>query len=54
MAKGDRWSDDPDVQVREMRTAETVWGVTREREFKVETTGKLLEIERLTSSCASR
>jgi hypothetical protein len=50
MAKGDRWSDDPDVKVREMRTAETVLGVIREREFQVETTGKLLEIERLTSS----
>ena len=24
MAKGDRWSDDPDVKVREMRNAETV------------------------------
>src|SRR5262245_14333013 len=31
MAKGDRWSDDPDVKVREMRTAETVLGVIRER-----------------------
>ena len=50
MAKGDRWSDDPDVKVREMRNAETVWGVIREREFQVETTGELLEIERLTSS----
>ena len=49
MAKGDRWSDDPDVKVREMRTAETVLGVIREREFKAETTGELLEIERLTS-----
>src|SRR4051812_41454233 len=28
MAKGDRWSDDPDVKVREMRNAETVLGVT--------------------------
>ena len=27
MAKGDRWSDDPDVKVREMRNAETVLGV---------------------------
>ena len=26
-AKGDRWSDDPDVKVREMRNAETVLGV---------------------------
>jgi hypothetical protein len=50
MAKGDRWSDDPDVKVREMRNAETVLGVIREREFKAETTGELLEIERLTSS----
>src|SRR5262245_39146359 len=31
MAKGDRWSGDPDVEVREMRTAETVLGVIRER-----------------------
>src|SRR3954454_5932255 len=31
MAKGDRWSDDPDVKVREMRNAETVLGVIRER-----------------------
>ena len=50
MAKGDRWSDDPDVKVREMRNAETVLGVIRERKFKAETTGELLEIERLTSS----
>jgi hypothetical protein len=50
MAKGDRWSDDPNVKVREMRNAETVSGVIREREFKAETTGELLEIERLTSS----
>ena len=50
MAKGDRWSNDPDVKVREMRNAETVLGVIREREFKAETTGELLEIERLTSS----
>jgi hypothetical protein len=49
MAKGDRWSDDQNVKVREMRNAETVLGVIREREFKVETTGELLEIERLTS-----
>src|SRR5271157_3311965 len=27
MAKGGRWSDDPDVEVREMRNAETVLGV---------------------------
>jgi len=33
-----------------MRTAETVLGVIREREFQAETTGELLEIERLTSS----
>jgi hypothetical protein len=50
MAKEDRWSDDPNVEVREMRTAETVLGVIREREFQAETTGELLEIERLTSS----
>ena len=50
MAKGDRWSDDPDVKVREMRNAETVLGVIRERKFQAETTGELLEIERLTSS----
>ncbi len=31
MAKGDRWSDDQNVQVREMRNAETVLGVIRER-----------------------
>ena len=31
MAKGDRWSDDQDVQVREMRNAETVLGIIRER-----------------------
>ena len=43
MAKGDRWSDDRDVKVREMRNAETILGV------KAETTGELLEIERLTS-----
>ena len=54
MAKGDRWSDDPNVKVREMRTAETVLGVIREREFQAETIGELLEIERLTISCASR
>ena len=29
MAKGDRWSDDPDVKVREMRNAETILGVHR-------------------------
>ena len=50
MAKGDRWSDDPNVEVREMRNAETVLGVIREREFPAETTGERLEIERLTSS----
>ena len=50
MAKGDRWSDDPNVEVRAMRNAETVLGVIREREFQAETTGELLEIERLTSS----
>ena len=33
-----------------MRNAETVLGVIREREFQAETTGELLEIERLTSS----
>ena len=49
MAKGDRWSDDPGVKVREMRNAETILGVIREREFKAETTGERLEIERLTS-----
>jgi hypothetical protein len=27
MAKGDRWFDDPDIEVREMRNAETVLGV---------------------------
>ena len=27
MAKGDRWSDDQDVQVRAMRNADTVLGV---------------------------
>jgi hypothetical protein len=43
MAKGDRWSDDPDVKVREMRNAETILGV------KVMTAGEPLEIERLTS-----
>ena len=32
-----------------MRNAETVLGVIRERKFKAETTGELLEIERLTS-----
>lgn len=32
MAKGDRWSDDPDVKVREMRNAKTVLGVISERE----------------------
>src|SRR5262245_20432023 len=31
MAKGDRWSDDQNVQVREMRNADTVLGVIRER-----------------------
>ena len=31
MAKGDRWSDDRDVKVREMRNAETVLGVISER-----------------------
>jgi group II intron reverse transcriptase/maturase len=31
MAKGDRWSDDPNVEVREMRNAETVLGVINER-----------------------
>ena len=31
MAKGDRWSDNQDVEVREMRSAETVLGVIRER-----------------------
>ena len=31
MAKGDRWSDNQNVQVREMRNAETVLGVIRER-----------------------
>jgi hypothetical protein len=31
MAKGDRWSNDPDVKVREMRNAETVLGVISER-----------------------
>ena len=50
MAKGDRWSDDLDVKVREMRNAETVLGVTREREFEAETTGELLDIERVPSS----
>ena len=50
MAKGDRWSDDPNVKVREMRSAETALGVIREREFQAETTGERLEIERLTSS----
>ena len=50
MAKGDRWSDDPNVEVREMRNAETVLGVIRGRESQAETTGELLEIERLTSS----
>ena len=49
-AKGDRWSDDPNVEVRAMRNAETVVGVIREREFQAETTGERLEIERLTSS----
>jgi hypothetical protein len=43
MAKGDRWSNDPDVKVREMRNAETVLGVLKS------TTGEPLEIERLTS-----
>jgi hypothetical protein len=31
MAKGDRWSDNQDVEVREMRSAETVLEVIRER-----------------------
>ena len=31
MAKGDRWSDNQNVQVREMRNAETVLGSIRER-----------------------
>ena len=31
MAKGDRWSDNQNVQVREMRKAEAVLGVIRER-----------------------
>jgi len=31
MAKGDRWSNDLDVKVREMRNAETVLGVISER-----------------------
>jgi group II intron reverse transcriptase/maturase len=31
MAKGDRWSDNQNVEVREMRNAETVLGVIRER-----------------------
>src|SRR5262245_28706489 len=31
MAKGDRWPDDRSVEVREMRTAETVPGVIRDR-----------------------
>src|SRR3954462_15045618 len=31
MAKGDRWSDDRDVKVREMRNAETVLGIISER-----------------------
>ena len=39
MAKGDRWSDDGDVKVREMRNAGTVLGVIREREFSAETAG---------------
>ena len=63
MAKGDRWSDDQDVEVREMRNADTVLGVIRERgrwpfiasgrngiRSGHRTTGELLEIERLTSS----
>src|SRR3954465_3481328 len=33
-----------------MRNAETVLGIIRERKFEAETTGELLEIERLTSS----
>src|SRR4051812_18894536 len=33
MAKGGRWSDDQDGEVREMRNAETVLGVICEREF---------------------
>jgi hypothetical protein len=31
MAKGDRWSDNQNVKVREMRNAETVLGIIRER-----------------------
>jgi hypothetical protein len=50
MAKGDRWSDDPNVKVREMRNAETVSGVIREREFKAETTGELIDAETVTIS----
>ena len=42
MAKGDRWSDNQDVEVREMRNAETVLGVIRHR--PLESRG---EIERL-------
>ena len=41
MAKGDRWSDNQDVEVREMRNAETVLGVIRERgSFRTEATGE--------------
>src|SRR5262245_26751839 len=50
MAKGDRWSDDPNVQVREMRNAETVSGVIREREFPAKTTGELIDAETVTLS----
>ncbi len=31
MAKGDRWSNDLDVKVREMRNAETILGVISEK-----------------------
>jgi hypothetical protein len=41
MAKGDRWSDDQDGEVREMRNAETVLGVIQR---PLESRG---EIERL-------
>ena len=44
MAKGDRWSDDQDVKVREMRSAETILGVN------AQTTGEPLEIERCAAS----
>jgi hypothetical protein len=49
MAKGDTWFDEPDVNAREMRNAETDLRVVHEPEFTAETTGELLEIERLTS-----